>query len=83
MDEVIPAIEKFCLERFPDDWWFYREIAFNYYHESTRHFIDCILTDSEPLPGLDWGLHITEMMVGTLKSARSGRRYAMTTTLDY
>jgi predicted dehydrogenase len=57
--------------------------AFNYYHESTQHLIDCILEDREPLVGVDWGLHITEMMAGAAKSAATGRRYQMTTTLDY
>jgi predicted dehydrogenase len=55
--------------------------AFNYYHASTQHFIDCILEDREPIIGVEWGLHITEMMYGTLESSRSGRRYEMTTTL--
>lgn len=57
--------------------------AFNYYHASTQHLIDCILEDREPIPNVDWGLHITEMMVGTLTSARTGERYAMTTSIDY
>lgn len=57
--------------------------GFNYYHESSRHFIDCILEDREPLIGIDWGLHITEMMVGALESSRTGELYKMTTVLDY
>jgi len=57
--------------------------AFNYYHQSTQHLIDCILEDREPVPNVDWGLHITEMMVGAAESARTGQRYEMTTTLDY
>jgi predicted dehydrogenase len=57
--------------------------AFNYYHASTQHLIDCIIDEREPIPNVDWGLHITEMMVGTLESAKSGRKYEMTTTLDY
>lgn len=57
--------------------------SFNYYHESTKHLIECILEDREPIPNVDWGLHITEMMVGTLESARTGHKYEMTTTLDY
>jgi predicted dehydrogenase len=57
--------------------------AFNYYHESTRHLIACILEDREPLINVDWGLHITEMMVGAAESVASGTRYSMTTTLDY
>lgn len=57
--------------------------AFNYYHASTQHLVDCILEDREPLVNVEWGLHITEMMVGTLESSRTGQKYAMTTTLDY
>ena len=57
--------------------------AFNYYHASTQHLIDCILADREPLVNVDWGLHITEMMVGTLVSSQTGCKYEMTTTLDY
>lgn len=57
--------------------------AFNYYHESSKHLIECILEDREPIVGIDWGLHITEMMAGAIESSRTGRRYDMTTTLDY
>ncbi len=57
--------------------------AFNYYHASSQHLLDCILEDREPLVNVDWGLHITEMMVGTLESSQSGRKYEMRTTLDY
>lgn len=56
--------------------------AFNYYHESTQHLIDCILEDREPVVNVDWGLHITEMMAGALESARTGERYDMTTTVE-
>ena len=57
--------------------------AFNYYHASSQHLIDCILEDREPLVNVDWGLHITEMMVGTLASSETGQKVEMTTTLDY
>ncbi|MBT4502231.1 MAG: Gfo/Idh/MocA family oxidoreductase [Gemmatimonadetes bacterium] len=57
--------------------------AFNYYHESSKHLIECILEDREPIVGVDWGLHITEMMAGAIESSQTGRRYDMTTTLDY
>ncbi len=56
--------------------------AFNYYHESSQHFIDCILEDREPIPNVDWGLHITEMIVGALISSETGQRYEMTTTVE-
>lgn len=55
--------------------------AFNYYHASTQHFIDCILEDRDPLLSVDWGLHITEMMVGAAVSAKSGCQYEMTTSV--
>ncbi|MCJ7551874.1 MAG: Gfo/Idh/MocA family oxidoreductase [Anaerolineae bacterium] len=55
--------------------------AFNYYHRSTQHLINCILEDREPIVGVDWGLHITEMMAGALESSRTGKRYDMTTTV--
>jgi predicted dehydrogenase len=54
--------------------------AFNYYEESTRHLLDCIRTCSEPIVNVDFGRHITEMMHGALVSARTGRRYDLTTT---
>lgn len=57
--------------------------AFNYYHESTQHFVDCIREGREPIVGVAWGLHITEMMAGALESSRTGAAYEMTTTLDY
>ena len=57
--------------------------AFNYYHQSTQHLIDCILEDRPPMVNVGWGLHITEMMAGAAESAVTGQRYQMTTTLDY
>ncbi len=57
--------------------------AFNYYHESSKHLVECILEGKEPLVNVDWGLHITEMMYGALKSSESGELYKMTTSLDY
>jgi predicted dehydrogenase len=56
--------------------------AFNYYHESTKHLIDCIREDRQPLIGIDWGLHITEMMAAAVESYTTGRRYEMTTGLE-
>lgn len=54
--------------------------AFNYYAESTRHLIDCVLEDQDPIVNAEWGRHITEMMYGSLVSSNEGRRYVMTTT---
>jgi hypothetical protein len=57
--------------------------AFNYYHESSKHFIASILEDREPFVNVDWGLHITEMMAGAIISSETGKKYEMTTTLNY
>ncbi|MBN2393135.1 MAG: Gfo/Idh/MocA family oxidoreductase [Anaerolineae bacterium] len=57
--------------------------AFNYYHESSQHFIDCILEDRDPVVNVEWGLHITEMMAGAIISSETGSKYEMTTTLLY
>lgn len=56
-------------------------VATAYYHQSTQHLIDCIQEDRDPLINVEWGRHITEMMVGALESSRTGQRYGMTTTL--
>jgi predicted dehydrogenase len=55
--------------------------GFNYYHASTQHLIDCILEDRDPIVNVEWGRHITEMMVGAIESSRTGKRHEMTTTL--
>jgi predicted dehydrogenase len=93
----IVSTRKHLLPRVDEDGWYHVPVrgdtskarwpqptpgAFNYYHESSRHLIECILEDREPVVNVDWGLHITEMMCGTVESARTGTRYDMTTTLD-
>jgi predicted dehydrogenase len=67
----------------PSVWPIPTEGDFHYYHESTRHLIDCIRHDQPVTPTPEWGLHITEMMHGALVSSETGRRYDMTTTLDW
>lgn len=91
---VISA-KKELLPKIDDDGWYHIPIrgdhskaqwpkpvpgAFNYYVESTRHMIDCILEDRDPLVNVEWGRHITEMLAGAIESSRTGLRYEMTTT---
>ena len=52
-----------------------------YYHESTKHLVECILEDRDPVINVEWGRHITEIMWGSLESSRTGKRYEMTSTL--
>ncbi len=54
--------------------------AFNYYEASTAHFLHCIRRGTQPVVDVNFGRHITEMMCGAMESARTGRRYEMTTT---
>ena len=54
--------------------------AFNYYHASTQHLLDCIRDDRDPIVNVEWGRHITEMMIGAIESSRTGQRYEMTTS---
>lgn len=94
----IISSRKDLLPEVSDDGWFHIPLrgdrskarwpvpvpgAFNYYHESSRHLVECIIEDKEPLVNVDWGLHITEMMYGALKSSQTGELYHMTTSLDY
>jgi predicted dehydrogenase len=94
----IISTQKDLLPGVDDDGWFHIPLrgdrskakwpqpvpgAFNYYHESSQHLIDCIIEDKEPIPNIDWGLHITEMMYAALVSSRTGELYQMTTTIDY
>lgn len=47
---------------------------------SVEHLIDCILNDKEPLPGIEWGRHVAEIMVKSMESARSGVAANLSTT---
>jgi predicted dehydrogenase len=67
----------------PEPWPISSSEGFNYYHQSSRHLIDCILENREPIINVEWGRHITEMMWGALQSAGTGRRYEMTTSVDW
>lgn len=57
--------------------------GFNYYHESSRELIDCILTGRDTLINEDWGAHINEMLSGAAESAETGKKYEMQTTVDW
>lgn len=57
--------------------------GFNYYHESSSELMECIRQDRDPFTNVEWGRHINEMLTGAIESARSGRRYTMTSTIDW
>lgn len=57
--------------------------GFNYYHESSRELIDCILTGRRTMVNEDWGAHINEMLTGAQESAETGKKYEMQTRVDW
>jgi predicted dehydrogenase len=57
--------------------------GFNYYHESSRELIDCILTGRRTILNEDWGAHINEMLSGAEESAKTGKRYDMQTRVTW
>ena len=65
----------------PSPWPIPAKGSWVYYHESTKHLVECILEDREPIINAEWGTHITEIMYGVLESSRTGTRYQMQTTL--
>jgi len=52
----------------------------NYYAVSTEHFLDCIINDKDPLPSIDWGMHVSEIMIKSIQSSRTGRTLRITST---
>ncbi len=51
-----------------------------YYQASTQHLYDCIEHDREPVPSMDWGLHVAEIMIGSRTASETGRAQKLTTT---
>ncbi|MEM2940587.1 MAG: Gfo/Idh/MocA family oxidoreductase [Thermoproteota archaeon] len=67
----------------PENWYRMPKQDFppwNYYRASTEHFFDCILNDKEPLPSLKWGMHVSEIMIKSLQSSRTGRKLRVSST---
>lgn len=67
----------------PDGWYCIPKQDFppwNYYKASTEHFFDCILNDKEPLPSLKWGMHVSEIMIKSIQSSRTGSRLSVSST---
>ncbi|MEX0886935.1 MAG: Gfo/Idh/MocA family oxidoreductase [Phycisphaeraceae bacterium] len=90
----IISSRKDLLPEVSDDGWYHIPLPYNpkkvqwpkpaggygYYGASTAHLIECIQNDTDPVPNVEFGRHITEMMYGALESAKTGNRYEMTTT---
>jgi hypothetical protein len=44
------------------------------------HFVDCIVNDKDPLPNVEWGRHISEIMIKSIESARTGKALNLEST---
>ncbi len=77
------SAKKELLLRVDEDGWFHLPYRgrWNYYHASAQHLIDCILEDRDPIPNVEWGRHVSEMMIGAIESSRTGKKYVMTSSL--
>ncbi len=57
------------------------ESSSSWYHFGTMpfgtnqlvHFVDCIVNDEDPLPNVEWGRHLSEIMIKSIESARTGK----------
>jgi predicted dehydrogenase len=64
------------------------ESASSWYHFGTMppgmnqlvHFVDCIVNDKDPLPNVEWGRHISEIMIKSIESARTGKALNLEST---
>ena len=54
--------------------------AYDYFRASTQHLHDCIVNDTEPLPSVEWGCHVAEIMVRSDQSAERGQTLDLITT---
>lgn len=47
---------------------------------STQHLYECIVNDTEPLPSVEWGCHVAEIMIKSFESSEQGKALELTTT---
>jgi len=76
------STKKDLLPKVDEDGWYHisRGEPWNYYHASAQHLMDCVLEDRDPIPNVEWGRHVSEMMIGAIESSRMGKKYVMTST---
>ena len=51
-----------------------------YTEASTKHLMDCITNDKEPLASVEWGRHVSEIMIRSIESSRTGRAIDLATS---
>ncbi len=57
-----------------------RSERWRYSEASTRHLLDCIVNDREPLASIEWGRHVSEIMVESIESSRTGKAVELATS---
>jgi hypothetical protein len=55
------------------------DVQWDYMEASTKHIIECVAEDKDPLPNISWGAHVSEIMIKSLESARIGKAMDLTT----
>jgi len=51
-----------------------------YTEASIKHLIDCITNDKEPLASVEWGRHVSEIMIRSIESSRTGKAIELATS---
>jgi predicted dehydrogenase len=54
--------------------------AWRYTAGSAQHLHDCIVNNTEPLPSIEWGMHVAEIMIKSFESAEQGEALDLETT---
>lgn len=53
---------------------------FRYYKASTEHLYTCIEHDQDPIPSMEWGLHVAEVMIASRTASETGQAQQLKTT---
>ncbi|MEM2415531.1 MAG: Gfo/Idh/MocA family oxidoreductase [Thermoproteota archaeon] len=81
-DRLSVKTEKKTSRYYGDSWHVIQmnDAYWDYMEASTKHIIECVAEDKDPLPNISWGAHVSEIMIKSLESARVGKAMDLTTT---
>ncbi|MBO3800555.1 MAG: Gfo/Idh/MocA family oxidoreductase [Candidatus Brockarchaeota archaeon] len=81
-DRLAVKTEKKTSRYYGDSWYVIPmdDVQWDYMEASTKHIIECVAEDKDPLPNISWGAHVSEIMIKSLESARAGKAMDLTTT---
>ena len=52
----------------------------HYYRASAQHLYDCIEQDKDPIPSIEWGMHVAEVMIASRTASETGQAQQLKTT---